>query len=657
MPTAAPRFQLHPHQQQSLRQLTEAWDQGYARVTLSLPCGTGKTVVMAGLLENLTAPSHRTVVFVPTVRLLVQTANILRAARPGARLIAVCNDRGATTDEFTPATAEERECEIDIEPADAAAELDTDITTDPERIAELLTQGGNNALVVATYASSAVVAAATELASITWDLLICDEAHRTAGTADKAWALPLDNNALPSRRRLFATATIRAVEPATDTDPELGPIEVLSMTSVADYGPTIAPLSLRDAITDRRLSDYRIATIAVTEQAALELLEKEADTNHLDPQAAAAQLALMRAADTNPDLRSVMVFHNRIDTSRTWATQFRALAKTTDKNVQVFHVDGGSDPRHVTAALNALAAPGDDLVVVSNCRLLSEGVDVPALDAVMFAAPRTGAPDIVQIVGRALRPHPDGHHRTALIILPVLHRPHDTTSTEDRVARTDYLTAWQVLTVLAEEDEMIFTSLADHRRAIECATPPPGPESRIRFDTTGLPANIDDGFILKTVRRTTSGWLRVHHALQQQAMRGNSLNPRPTLTIPDPHNPNGYPLGQRVAALRKAKAAGRVPTRIITLFDNDPLLTGWSWDARTATATRLSTDDKLDLVEKYITATRIPHVLPSATVDDTSSGKRVKIGAWLATLKLGTLTPQQRQRLHTLLPTQFGGWN
>lgn len=174
MPTAAPRFQLHPHQQQSLRQLTEAWDQGYARVTLSLPCGTGKTVVMAGLLENLTAPSHRTVV----LRLLVQTANILRAARPGARLIAVCNDRGATTDEFTPATAEERECEIDIEPADAAAELDTDITTDPERIAELLTQGGNNALVVATYASSAVVAAATELASITWDLLICDEAHR-----------------------------------------------------------------------------------------------------------------------------------------------------------------------------------------------------------------------------------------------------------------------------------------------------------------------------------------------------------------------------------------------------------------------------------------------------------------------------------------------
>ena len=651
MPTDVSRFQLHPHQQEALRQLTDAWDQGHPRATLTLPCGTGKTVVMAGLLESVTADTHRTLVFVPTVRLLVQTANVLRSASPKARLIAVCNDKGADADEF--AWPDLEDTERDLAPDLAAAALAVDITTAPDRIAELLTSGGNNALVVATYASSPAVAAATAAADITWDLLICDEAHRTAGAADKAWALPLDNQALPAKRRLFATATIRAVEPNTDTDPDLGPIEVLSMTSVVDYGPTIAPLSLRDAITDRRLSDYRIATIAVSEQAALELLEKEADTNHLDPQAAAAQLALMRAADTNPDLRSVMVFHNRIDTSRAWANQFRALAKTTDKKVRVYHVDGGSDPRHITAALHALDNPGNHLVVVSNCKLLSEGVDVPALDAVMFAAPRSGAPDIVQIVGRALRPHPDGHHRTALIILPVLHRPNDTASTEDRVARTHYLTAWQVLTVLAEEDEMIFTSLADHRRALDNATPPPGPESRVRFDTTGLPANIDEGFILRTVRRTTSGWLRVHHALQQQALRGNSLNPRPTLTISDPSNPNGYPLGQRVAALRKAKAAGRVPTRIVNLFDSDPLLDGWSWDPRTARATRLSVDDKIDLVERYITLTRIPHVLPSASVDDGQGGKRVKIGAWLATLQPSSLTSEQRNRLGTLLPTQF----
>lgn len=647
MRISAPHFQLHPHQRQALDGLNQVWTQGHPRATLTMPCGTGKTVVMAGLLDTDPA-AHRTLVFVPTVQLLVQTANVLHRARPTARLTAVCSTRGASADEFTTPDSADTD-DIDLE--QAAAALPVTITTDSDRLAAQL-DAEPDALVVATYASAPAVAAATSTTGITWDLLICDEAHRTAGTADKAWALPLDDSALPARRRMFATATIRAVTPPEDPDPDAPPIEILSMTSVADYGPTIAPLSLRDAIDARRLSDYRIATIAVTEEAALELLTAEADAHKVDLQSAAAQLALLRAAEINPHLRSVMVFHNRIEASRTWASQFRALAKTTGKSVRVFHVDGTNDPRHVTAALNALADPGDDLVVVSNCRLLAEGVDVPALDAVMFAAPRTGAPDIVQIVGRALRPHPAGHHRTALVILPVLHRPHDTASTEDRVARTHYLTAWQVLTVLAEEDEMIFHSLAAHRLAAEGDTPPP-PDTHVSFDTTGLPANIDEGFILKTVRRATSGWLRVHHHLREQALRGNTVNPRRTYTVTDPHRGTDYPLGQRVVALRKAKAAGRIPRRIIAMFDNDPLLSEWAWEQPSSRAAGLSIDQKLDLIEHYTTLTRIPHVLPTATVDDPHTGRRVKIGAWLTTLKPRTLTPEQRTRLHDLLPTQF----
>lgn len=617
-----------------------------------MPCGTGKTAVMAGLLDT-DQGAHRTVVFVPTVRLLVQTANVLRQSRPEAQLIAVCGSSRADHEDFSAPTGQ-GDTEIDLGPDAVQEALDVEITTDPDQLTELLGRTAR-VLVVATYASAATVAAATEAAGITWDLLICDEAHRTAGIAGKAWALPLDDTVLRAHRRLFATATIRVVE--LSDDPDVGPVDVLSMASVTDYGPTIAPLSLREAIAARHLSDYRIATVAVSEQAALELLEEEAGSSQIDPQAAAAQLALMRATDTNPDLRSVMVFHNRIDTSRMWAAQFRALAKTTGRNVRVFHVDGGTDSRYVAAALNALATPGDDLVVVSNCRLLAEGVDVPALDAVMFAAPRSGAPDIVQIVGRALRLHPDGHHRTALIILPVLHRPGDGASTEDRVARTGYLTAWQVLTVLAEEDEMIFTSLAEHRRGIDGDAPLPGPDSRIRFDSIGLPANIDTGFVLKTVHRTTSGWIRVHHKLREQAMRGNTVNPRSTAMVPDVNSPKGYPLGQRVAALRKAKKAGRVPTRIVTLFETDKLLTGWSWDAQPDRATGLSVDEKINLVEHYISLTRIPHVLPSAAVDDPDTGRRVRIGAWLATLKPRSLTPEQHTRLGLLLPTQFGTQN
>lgn len=650
MTVTAAGITLDEFQQQALDQIGQAWKQGYPRATLSMPCGTGKTVVMAALLETLARELRHVVVFVPTVRLLVQTARVLVRSRPHMRLIAVCSDRAAAPDEFGHVEVSSVD---DVDAATAAQQLGVEITTDPETLRELLVLD-TETLIVSTYASAATVATATASSGKTWDLAICDEAHRTAGTSDKAWALPVDNDSLPAHRRLFATATVRVVTAPTDLDPDRGPIEMLSMTSVVDYGPAIAPLTLREAITAGRLSDYRIATIAVSETAALEILEGESDAHHLDPASAAAQLALLRAADTDPGLRSIMVFHNRIDTSRAWAAQFRALAKSAGRPVRVFHVDGASDPRYLSAALNALSNPGDGLVVVSNCRVLAEGVDVPALDAVMFAGPRTSTPDIIQIVGRALRRHPQGHHRTALIIIPVLHRPGDLTSTEDRVARTHYLAVWQVLTVLAEEDEVIFESLAELSRALDSGVPVREIASRIRFDTSGLPANLIDGFALRIVRRTTSGWIRVHHKLREQALRGNSVDPRPGLLVPDVNAPEGYPLGQRVARLRAAYAAGRVPKRIVSLFDDDPLLDGWSWESRPSRPSGLSVDEKLDLVDRYVALTRIPQVLPSATVDDPSSGRRVKIGAWLASLRPATLTPQQHTRLASLLPTQFG---
>jgi predicted helicase len=275
----------------------------------------------------------------------------------------------------------------DVPFAAVATDLGVVVTTDADELADGLTSAAGH-LVIATYASAAVVAAATRIAAVAWDLAICDEAHHTAGVRGKAWALPLDDAILPARRRLFATATVRVVNPPVDTEePNAGPVELLSMNSLSDYGLTYSALSLRAAIDAGYLSDYRVAVIAVSEASATALLAERNDIRvgeTLDIGSVAAQLALLSAADTDPYLRSVMVFHNRIESSRRWAAQLRALAKTTRRNVRVFHVDGGSNSRHITAALNALADPGDDLVVVSNCRLLAEGVDIPALDPISF---------------------------------------------------------------------------------------------------------------------------------------------------------------------------------------------------------------------------------------------------------------------------------
>lgn len=650
-PASLPR--LRDYQQAALDRIGEAFAAGHRRVTLTMPCGTGKTVVMAALLTRLSHP-QRVVVFVPTVRLLTQTAVALRAAVPDARLHAVCSPLAAEFDVTATYTGVPDDDDIPV--AAVAAELGVVVTTDADELADGLTSAGGH-LVIATYASAAVVVAATQVAAAAWDLVICDEAHHTAGVRGKAWALPLDDAILPARRRLFATATVRVVDPPVDTeDPNAGPVEVLSMNSLSDYGLTHSALSLRAAIDAGYLSDYRVAVIAVSETSAAALLAERNDISvgeSLDIGSAAAQLALLGAADTDRLLRSVMVFHNRIESSRRWAAQLRALAKTTHRDVRVFHVDGGSNPRHITAALNALADPGDDLVVVSNCRLLAEGVDIPALDAVMFAAPRTGAPDIVQIIGRAVRPHPGGSDRRALIILPVLHRPDDTTSTEDRVARTGYLAAWQVLTVLAEEDELFFRSMLQLRGEVEGdGIPDADARDRIRFDTSGLPANLRDLFILKTVRRTTSGWVRLYYHYRRWAARGYGVAPRRGLHVPDPASRDGrYPLGERVASLRRATDAGRVPARILELFDTDPALTGWRTGR--ASARRRTVDEWLDLVHSHLTTTGAAHINPWHTTTDTVTGARVELGQWITKLKPHTLTGPQRHRLTTLLPTQF----
>ncbi|WP_083887888.1 DEAD/DEAH box helicase family protein [Nocardia asiatica] len=667
-PSSAAPLVLRDYQASVVSRIGEAFDAGHRRLTLAMPWGTGKTITVAALLRRSPWP-RRIVVFEPTLRLVVQTAAVLRAARPDARFHAVCSS--AAAEYCSPATGSHihgtrtgvsggLDAE-DLSVAAAAADLDVVVTTDPDLLAAALGTDEVPHLVIATYASAGVVTEATRITSTRWNLAVYDEAHHTAGERGKPWALPLDDQALPADRRLFTTATVRLVAPADAEDPDdagVGPVEVLSMDSLADYGVVHSPLSLRAAIDAGYLSDYRVATIAIREASALRLLADYHNTRnrHLDIADAAAQLALLRAAERDPHMRSVLVFHNRIATSRTWTAQLRALAKTTKINVRAFHVDGGSDSRHVTAALHALAAPGEDLVVVSNCKLFAEGVDIPALDAVLFAAPRTSAADIGQIIGRAVRPHPSGPGRRALIIVPVLHRPGDTASTEDRVARTGYLAAWQVLTVLAEEDEIFYRSLLQHRIAAEC-----GPvdiadddvRDRIRFDTSDLPAELHNLFVLRTVRRTTSGWIRVYYHYRRWAARGRGVHPRRSLRIPDPASPDGrYPLGARVASLRAAVATGRVPDRIVHLFDSDPLLTGWRDDPGKA-RTRRSVDQWLNLVETHLASTGAATIEPWHASTDPATGARVEVGQWVARLSTRTLTPAQRHRLTTLLPHQF----
>ncbi len=594
--------QLRDYQARSVAELNSLDSYGHSRATLVLPCGTGKTVVATYVIP--TDPKARTVVFVPTVALLHQTWLAITRVHPNAVMLGVCGP-----------TRRESGDPDDMTAPQAAALLNSTLTTDPDTIAEHLTTATGPLIVVATYASSPAVAAAAAQSSTSFDLLICDEAHRTAGEADKAWATPV--HAIPARRRLFMTATPRAIT-VTDTSAlDLDDTEVVTMNSLADYGPHISPITFREAIDAGYLADYQIAIIGVETTATWNRLTVSATTTGHRASDAGAQLALLNAASTH-DLRSCLVFHNRIDDSKRWTEELQAVASALNLPLYAAHIDGSTPDNERHAILKHLATPDDRLTIVSNCRVFAEGIDVPELDAVMFAAPRTAAPDIVQIVGRAIRPHPHRRHQKALVILPVLDHPDDATDIETKAARTSHLAAWQVLTALAEQDELLYDSLTQWRDYTEAGAPPPPDDGPIRVDA-GMLTSAGKAFVLKTITRASSPHLLTAARLRTFHARYGHTRVAPKTVLDD------FPLADRLATARAAYRAGRMHPRVAAQFEAIP---GFAWRLGTS-GTRRTPQEWIALVGEYITSTGVHTITRDAWITDPVTQSRANIGRWV----------------------------
>lgn len=615
---------------------------GGTRASLILPTGTGKTVVAAHLLPE--GDRIRVAFFVPTVVLLQQTCRRLLQVRPDLHIVRVCS-RTATdiTNDPTSAYTEDQ----------VAGRAHIDVTTDPDTIAQAL-QLERPVAIIATYASSPAVAEAATATGTTFDLSICDEAHRTAGAPTKAWALPVRDE-FPARHRLFATATARTITvpdtpAATAAMTEIGwdSADVISMDAPEIYGPHINTLTFREAIDQNYLSDYEIALIGITSYAArtqLHTLINSANSDYTIADAA-AHLALARATQTHPRLRSVLAFHNRIQASRTWTARLPEVHNRINPHMRreliALHIDGETPTEERENALAALETPGENLCVVSNCRVFAEGVDVPALDAVLFAAPRTAGPDIVQIIGRAIRPHPGGTDHKALVIVPVLlANDSDDTAADIAAARTSHLAAWRVLTSLADQDELLHQSLLTWREKNDTTdTPRSGPLS------IDIPEGLDSlarDFFLRTIDRTIPTHLRTAAYLADfQATYGH------TNVRTDKHF-RGFPLGTALRAARAAYRTRSMTPRIIAQFEAIP---GFAWKTRD-TAPQRTADQWIDLIEHYVTKTKIHAIDRSAFVTDPATGTPAKIGHWYHTkgMRKNYLTGSERNRLNRIINT------
>ena len=474
---------LRPHQERALADVVAGLGT-HDRGKLIMACGTGKTFTSLKIAERMVGAGGRVLFLVPSIQLLSQSLREwMQEAEVDIRPFAVCSDVRVgrkTTDEGEIST-------IDLtEPA----------TTDAATLVARMAAGKHATprmdVVFSTYQSIDVIAQAQRDGLADFDLVICDEAHRTtgvtlAGEDESHFVKVHDNDFLHAAKRLYMTATPRVF--ADEVRRKAGEADAVlaDMNDEATYGPELHRLGFGDAVEADLLTDYKVLVLAVDEKYVAENFQHAMATSGEIALGDAAKVLGCwnglakhfldrgeQASDPAP-MRRAVAFAKDIKASKQAAESFPVLVDRAIDGAPAdsAQADGEADeptpgrrgPRvaaiHVDGTMGVaernkyLAWLKDDPLdgtcrVLTNARCLSEGVDVPALDAVMFLTPRGSQVDIVQAVGRVMRKAPG--KKLGYIILPVV-VPSGVPAAEALNDNKRYQVVWQVLQALRSHDE------------------------------------------------------------------------------------------------------------------------------------------------------------------------------------------------------------
>ena len=464
-----------PHQQNAVRDGLEHFAKSKeARGKLIMPCGTGKSLTAWFLAQAL--GSKRIVIAVPSLSLVKQTLKVwLRESVANdidVEWICVCSDETA---------GKADQDDVVVQRQDIAVPC----YTSTDKIADWLrTKHKGLTVVFTTYQSGDVLATAARKAKFSFDLGIMDEAHKTVGDGDKQFSILLHDHNIEIGQRVFMTATERRYKGSSD--------KVLSMDDAEVYGDTFHQLSFKQAMECQPpiLCDYNVITIGVSRQEIKDLIKQNVFVRptggkwdeEMEADMLAAMVALRKAMKEHP-IKHAVSFHGSIQRAELFKAHNDTFTQEFPEfgNLETFHVSGQTPTGTRSNIIKAFAQSERSLV--TNARCLTEGVDVPGIDCVLFADPRKSTVDIVQAVGRALRPS-EGK-KLGYVILPVLHET-DATSEQviDSGAFKEILTT---ISALASNDDRII----EYFRGISQGRNPSG-SARVSFEwDERLAQNID----------------------------------------------------------------------------------------------------------------------------------------------------------------------
>lgn len=482
--TLKPKKTLRPHQASALKAVTSGLKEA-DRGKLIMACGTGKTFTSLKIAEAMAGKGKRVLFLVPSLSLLSQTlTEWTQESTVPLHSFAVCSD----SDVGKKKGRKEEDAVQTL-----AHELRYPATTDAKALAKGIAVRSDNehmTVVFSTYHSIEVIHDAQHNHGLAnFDLIVCDEAHRTTGATfegddESAFVRVHDAAYIRADKRLYMTATPRIYGDSAKAVAERDNVALYSMDNEDWYGKQLFVITFSEAVKRGLLVDYKVIVLAVEERhinrKLQNLLKDENNTLRVDDAAkivgcwkALAKLGLHEDGSETPEpMKRAVAFCQVIEpgkggkthkvSSKEIAGMFQAVVEAYQDADEIEdaarlaceaeHVDGGMNAGQKEAKLDWLKAetPPDTCRVLSNVRCLSEGVDVPALDAVLFLTPRNSQVDVVQSVGRVMRNSPG--KKRGYVVLPVVIpagvEPHEALNDNKT-----YAVVWQVLQALRSHDD------------------------------------------------------------------------------------------------------------------------------------------------------------------------------------------------------------
>jgi predicted helicase len=470
---------LLPHQKVAVEKVIEGFT-NHDRGKLIMACGTGKTFTSLKIAETLVPENGLILYLVPSIALVSQTlSEWTRESEGFLHSFVVCSDTtvGKKKDNWPE----------DLRVHDLAYPA----TTDPEKLSKHVLRHQRSvtgrAVVFSTYQSIQVIHDAQEKFSLpSFDLAICDEAHRTTGVTaqgdtDSAFVAVHRKEYITAKKRLYMTATPRIYTDSAKSKARQSEFQLYSMDDPEVYGPEFHRLGFGEAVKEDLLSDYKVLVLMVDQEDISRRFPYLTDVSGKEiplPDAAKiigcwnglSKKMVSEDGEIRSDLspmRRAVAFSRSIKDSDALAKRFshivdqylESLSVDTDEDsplkCEVRHVDGTFNILQRNSLLEWLKSDeiGDnECRILSNARCLSEGVDVPALDSVIFLNPRDSVVDVVQSVGRVMRKSPGKDY--GYILLPIVVSS-DVEPEEALDTNENYRVVWTVLQALRAHDERL----------------------------------------------------------------------------------------------------------------------------------------------------------------------------------------------------------